>query len=204
MISALLIREGKESTWDMPQLKQKGKTPKEIKAQEWRCKFCAKEMVARMGAVRDWHFAHKAEASECPFQTESEPETPQHIALKRAAGEGLRRHFAEEFVSLEYEFRFPHLGRIADALITLKDGSRIAVEAQISSLTLQHLQDRTYSYLQGDIDVVWVFLEQSGGGLRAGSIWETCREWLLDEGYIVLTAKPVTSEKSIPLGQLPK
>lgn len=157
MISALLIREDQEpKPLDMPTLRQK-RTREGILGQTWQCKFCGKPMSPRMGAIRAWYFAHKREASECPFESESEKESPQHRTLKRAAGEALRRHFGKEVASLEYEVRFPQIRRIADALITLKDGTRVAVEAQLSPLTLQQLQLRTDSYLKDEIEVVWVF-----------------------------------------------
>nr|WP_255639472.1 competence protein CoiA family protein [Deinococcus betulae] len=186
----------------MPTLRQK-RTRDEILAQTWQCKFCAKPMTPRMGAIRAWYFAHKREASECPFEAESEKESPQHQALKRAAGEALRRHFGQQVASLEYEVRFAHLGRIADALITLTDGTRVAVEAQLSPLTLHQLQARTDSYLHDEIEVVWVFQEQDHGGLKVGGLWDTCRQWLLDEGHLVLTARATVTQTSVPLPQLP-
>lgn len=203
VISALLIKEGIEPrVFDMVYLKQK-RSREDIKAQTWECKFCGKEMTPRMGGIRAWYFAHKREASECPFEAESEKESPQHLALKRAAAEAMRRHFGTQVASLEYEVRFPHLKRIADAVITLKDATRVAIEAQISPLTLEQLRQRTDSYLRDEIEVVWVFLEKDGG-LRQGGLWDKCREWLLDEGHLVLTARATTVETNIPLQNLPE
>lgn len=204
MISALLIRDGQEpKVLDMPSLRAR-KAREEITAQHWQCKFCGTDMSPRMGAIRAWYFAHKSKASECPFEVESERESPQHQALKRAAGEALKLHFGEQVDALEYEVRFPVIGRIADAVVTLKDGLRVAVEAQLSPLTLPQLQERTHAYLSDEIEVVWVFLEHESGGLREGGLWDTCREWLLDEGYLVLTARATTVETSVPLSQLPE
>ena len=203
MISALLIQEGKDPlAYDMPYLRSKGRTAQQIKEQHWQCKFCAKDMTPKTGATREWHFAHKAQASECPFHTESEPESPLHLSLKRAAGEGLFRHFGREADTLEYEVRFPHIRRIADAVITLKDGTRVAVEAQISPLPLERLQERTYAYLKDEIDVIWVFMERPNGGLKEGGNWDLCREWLLDEGFMVLTAQTVIKDTAVPLPEL--
>lgn len=141
--------------------------------------------------------------SACPFEVESERESPQHLALKRAAAEALRAHFGSDVATLDYEVRFPHIRRIADAVITLRDGSRVAVEAQLSPLTLEQLQHRTHSYLSDEIEVVWVFLEHEQGGLKPGGLWDTCREWLLDEGYLVLTARATTVQSTVPLPHLP-
>ncbi|GHF58682.1 competence CoiA-like predicted nuclease [Deinococcus metalli] len=204
MISAQLIRDGHDPVvLDMPALRAK-RTRAEIQAQHWQCKFCGKDMTPRMGAIRAWYFAHKREASECPFEAESEKESPQHRILKRTAAEALRRHFGDQVASLEYEVRFPNIKRIADAVITLKDSTRVAVEAQLSPLTLHQLQVRTESYLSDEIEVVWVFLEQQGGGLRDNGLWDKCREWLLDEGYLVLTARASTVETAVPLPTLPE
>ncbi|MFC4424816.1 competence protein CoiA [Deinococcus navajonensis] len=186
----------------MPSLRVR-RTRQEIQAQQWKCKFCGKPMSPRMGAIRAWYFAHKREASECPFEAESEKESPQHVALKRAAGEALRRHFGTQVKSLEYEVRFPHLKRIADAVLELEDGMRVAVEAQLSPLTLHQLQERTDAYLRDEIEVVWVFLEQENGGLKTGSIWDTCRSWLLSEGLLVLTARATTVQTAVPLKEMP-
>ncbi|MFC5849601.1 competence protein CoiA [Deinococcus petrolearius] len=203
MLSALLIQEGKEArAFDMVYLRQK-KGREDIAAQTWQCKFCGKPMQPRMGAIRSWYFAHAREASECPFEAESEKESPQHVALKRAAGEALRQHFGTQVQSLEYEVRFPHIKRIADAVLILKDGTRVAVEAQLSPLTLQQLQGRTDSYLRDEIEPVWVFLEGEVGGLKEGGLWDKCRDWLLSEGLLVLTARATITQTAVPLPQLP-
>ncbi|PIG95915.1 competence protein CoiA [Deinococcus sp. UR1] len=171
----------------------------DIAAQTWECKFCGQPMVPRMGPLRAWYFAHKRQASECPFEAESEKESPRHQELKRAAAEALCRHFGEEVDTVEYEVRFPHLRRIADAVITLMDGARIAVEAQLSPLTLDQLQERTDSYVRDDIEVVWVFEERAQGNLKPGGLWDACREWLLSEGHVVLTAQFTAHETALPL-----
>lgn len=203
MISAVLVRENQpDVVWDMTQLRAK-KSREEIRQRQWKCKICGREMIPRLGHIRSWYFAHKRDASACPFEAESERESHQHRELKRAAGEALRAYFGAEVQSLEYEVRFPEIRRIADAVITLRDGARVAVEAQLSPLTLQQLQDRTHSYLRDEIEVVWVFQETDQGGLKAGGLWDTCREWLLDEGYLVLTARATTVQTSVPLPQLP-
>lgn len=199
MLTALLIQEGHAPrVLDMPSLRGK-KDPAEIRAQTWECRFCGGIMIPRMGPLRSWSFAHKANASECPFEAESERESVRHRELKHAAAEALRRHFGEDVARVEYEVRFPHLRRIADAVITLTDGSRVAVEAQLSPLTLDTLQERTDSYVRDDIEVVWVFEERPQGDLKPGGLWDACREWLLSEGHVVLTAQFTAHETALPL-----
>lgn len=182
----------------MPYLRAK-RGRAEIAAQTWQCKFCGVSMTPRMGQLRAWYFAHKRQASECPLEAESEKESPRHQELKHAAAEALRRHFGDEVAGVEYEVRFPHLRRIADAVLTLKGGARVAVGAQLSPLTLDQLQERTDSYVRDDIEVVWVFEERPEGDLKAGGLWDACRAWLLEEGHVVLTARFIAQQTALPL-----
>ncbi|GGR71516.1 hypothetical protein GCM10008959_36510 [Deinococcus seoulensis] len=188
----------RDSPLDMPTLKGK-RSKADIKAQTWHCKFCGVPMTPRMGPLRAWYFAHQRDASACPFEVESEKESPRHQELKHAAAEALRRHFKDDVASVEYEVRFPHLRRIADAVITLKDGARVAVEAQLSPLTLDLLQERTNSYVRDDIEIVWVFEERAEGDLKPGGLWDACRAWLLEEGHVVLTARFTAQQSALPL-----
>lgn len=117
MISALLMRDGQEpKVLDMPYLRAR-KAREEITSQHWQCKFCGTDMSPRMGAIRAWYFFHKSKASECPFEVESERESPQHQALKRAVYEALKLHLGEQVDSLEYEVRFPIIRRIAKSAL---------------------------------------------------------------------------------------
>lgn len=198
MLSAELIREGQASgIFDLPTLRLRGKTPESIRAQQWRCKFCHHEMTPKMGPVRTWHFGHAPDATDCPFERESEPESPHHQLLKRTSAEALARHFAAQTPQVEYEVRLPQAGRIADALLTLADGSRVAVEAQLSPITLEELMVRTRAYHQAEIEVVWVFLEER---LKAGGLWAELRRWLLEEGCLVLSARSEVVTKTLNLG----
>lgn len=197
MLSARLIRPDEPpKVLDMPTLQRKNKAAADIKAQAWECKFCDQPMTPRIGAVRSWHFAHKPKASPCPFESESEHESDHHRLLKITSAEALRRHFGDQVQSLEYEVRLKEAGRIADALIILKDDSRIAVEAQLANITFEALQERTYSYIDAEIEVIWVFLEER---VKQNGPWRAYREWLLAEGCLVLTATSVIEEKTLPL-----
>lgn len=194
----MLIRaEETEKLLNLPDLKRRGKLAAEIQSQHWQCKFCGKAMTPKVGPIRIWHFAHKQSASDCPFRTESDSESTHHLLLKRTSGEALSKYFGNQFASLEYEVRVPEARRIADVMITLKDDSRIAVEAQLSPITLEHLQERTHAYLNSGIEVVWVFLEEN---LKSEGLWSMLRQWLLEQGCLVLSARSVFEETALILG----
>ena len=197
MLSAQLVKNGVvDKTFDLPRLKERGKSAEEIRSQTWRCKFCGEPMTPKLGPIRIWHFGHQQHASACPFSTESEHESEHHRLLKRTSAEALMRHFGELAGTLEYEVRVPEASRIADAMITLKDGGRVAVEAQLSAISLEDLQQRTYAYLDAEIEVIWVFLEER---LNTQGPWTVLRQWLLDEGCLVLSARSQVHEKTLAL-----
>lgn len=189
MLSSLTYSaDGTPQVYDLVQLRQT-QTPTQIRAVTWTCKFCAGPMTPVLGPTRQWHFRHQPHTSPCPAQGELEPESERHRALKRSAAESLRLHFSPHVVSVNYEVRLPEAGRIADALLTFQDGTRVAVEAQVSPIALEHLQQRTNSYTDVDVDVIWVFVADSQGQLRPGSPWATARDWLVNEGYMVILAQ---------------
>ena len=199
MFSAVLVKEGTEPrSYDMPTLKRQ-RTGSEIRAQTWRCKFCDSPMTPRLGLVKNWHFAHKQEVGACPSKTEAEPETEEHRLLKRASAAAMKRYLKDQVESLEYEVRVPAARRIADVMLVLKDGARVAVEAQVSPISSDLLQERTAAYVREEIDVVWVF---NAARITPGSAWEAQREWLLSQGHLVLTATTVVKEEVIRLGQI--
>lgn len=176
-------------------------TPDDIRHLPWHCKFCGVPMIPVLGAVREWHFRHHQDASECPAHGELEAESPRHRLLKQTAAEALRDYYGARVATLEYEARVKDAGRIADALLTLTDATRLAVEAQVSPISFENLQRRTTSYTGADVDVVWVFIAEDGIQLRPGSSWDTARTWLIDEGYMVLIATLATEVTALPLAR---
>jgi competence CoiA-like predicted nuclease len=199
MFSAVLIKEGLEPrAWDMPTL-QKRRTRDQIREQTWRCKFCEAPMQPRLGLSRIWHFAHVHDVDACPSNHEADVETQEHRLLKRASATAMQRYLKDEVVSVEYEVRIPEARRIADVLLVLKDGTRVAVEAQVSAITFENLQERTEAYVREELEVVWVFNQAR---MTPGSLWEGLREWLLAQGHLVLTATTIVKETTISLGQV--
>ncbi|MBB5378589.1 competence CoiA-like predicted nuclease [Deinococcus metalli] len=176
-------------------------TADDIRTQEWHCKFCDVAMIPVLGAVREWHFRHLRDASECPAHRELETESPRHRLLKQTAAEALQIHYGARVASLEYEARVKDAGRIADALLTMTDATRLAVEAQVSPISFENVQRRTSSYTDADVDVIWVFIAEEGTRLRPGSSWDNARTWLIDEGYMVVIATLDTEVTPLPLAR---
>ncbi|MFC6619599.1 competence protein CoiA family protein [Deinococcus radiophilus] len=110
--------------------------------------------------------ASSEQSPECPVHTELEPETMQHIEMKKALAAKLVELYGTGEV--QFESRVQEAGRIADVLLTLPDGSRIAGEAQYSPIVTAALQTRTMSYLDAGIEVIWAF-EDSKASRRASS-----------------------------------
>lgn len=78
-------------------------------------------------------------------------------------------------------------------LLTLPSGEQIAGEAQRSPITAQALQERTQSYLDAGVEVIWAFEESKAR--RQGSAWAAQRDWLLEQGLPVLLASLTYEEQ---------
>lgn len=186
MLRAQTPYRGGLATYDALYLKDRGHASAEIRQKEWFCVHCAGKVTPKLGPVRTWHFAHVGEGkSECPADRELEPESQQHLEMKKALALKLQAVYGQGEIVFEAGL-LAEAGRIADVLLTLPDGSRIAGEAQCSALTMERLQERTESYLKAGIDVIWAFEESQVS--RQGSTWAVQREWLLDQGLPVMTA----------------
>jgi len=57
--------------------------------------------------------------------------------------------------SVEFEVKLPDVGRIADVMLEMEGGWKIAHEVQLASITTEELIERTKSYLGNGIDVTW-------------------------------------------------
>lgn len=116
------------------------------------CPLCECALIVKDGLVRVKHFAHQARCSS-PL---ARPESAAHLLGKWYIAERvsleLPRYTRAE---IEYEVILPEVGRVADVLVTFEDGWRVAHECQLASITTGELHERTASYEQGGIDVIW-------------------------------------------------
>jgi len=117
------------------------------------CQFCGVAMHARQGERYAPHFVHEAVCDRAGY--ESKPETPEHLAAKAYIRNLLQTAHPEE--SVEVEMPVASCKRIADVLLSFRDGWSIAHEVQLSPIAEPELIRRTQDYEQAGIDVMWWF-----------------------------------------------
>ncbi|MBT2508550.1 hypothetical protein J7I98_22200 [Streptomyces sp. ISL-98] len=111
------------------------------------CTDCGQSMHAKMSGRGGRFFAHHRRSPHCA----SGGETAEHRNLKRE----LARAAREAGHHAELEVTAGHRGWRADVLVTAPEGRRTALEAQISSASLDDVLERTRCYRDDGIDVVW-------------------------------------------------
>ncbi|MEV0991659.1 competence protein CoiA family protein [Streptomyces sp. NPDC049949] len=111
------------------------------------CSACGFPMHAKTSARGARFFAHDRRSPHCPSRGESEP----HRTLKRALADAARA--AGHHVSVEAVAA--HGGWRADVLAAGPDGHLTALEAQVSSASLDDVLQRTRRYQADGADVVW-------------------------------------------------
>jgi competence CoiA-like predicted nuclease len=116
------------------------------------CPLCDGAMYVKDGMVRIRHFAHQTRCAS-PLAM---PESIDHLLGKCYIAEHLRLDLAGHVrAKVEYEVPLLEAGRVADVLVTLPDGWRVAHECQLSGITTGELQERTEAYGRAGIDVFW-------------------------------------------------
>jgi competence protein CoiA len=111
------------------------------------CPKCGDEVILRRGAVKVAHFAHKPPVT-CDYGT---GETEQHRILKKGIAETLRNQGA---VNVELEKRLEN--QIADVYCETATGQKVAIEVQISKLSLDQIANRTFAYQRQGVYVLWL------------------------------------------------
>ena len=130
-----------------------------------RCQYCSSGMYTRQGARYIPHFVHEAD-NDCPDSV-ARPETDQHRAGKAFVRSLLRRSWPD--ASVEVEFPIEAGRRVADVLLSFRDGWSIAHEVQLSTISQPELIRRTKDYEDVGIDVMWWFGE---------NVTATARRWI--------------------------
>lgn len=127
------------------------------------CQLCESPMFPREahtrkgGSVRA-HFVHtRRECSDRhPGYEGGSGERTEHLRGKQyLVEEWLPRYRRYEGATLEYEQRIPETGQIADVLVTLPNGHRIAHEMQLAPISIEQLQERSNEYNSAGVDVYW-------------------------------------------------
>jgi competence CoiA-like predicted nuclease len=165
-----------------------------LQADQILCQVCEERMIVRQGLIIRPHFAHMRA---CPLAYASHPESPEHLLGKEQVSTWLRQQpdFADATVELEVPIHARK--RIADILVTFRQGHKIAVEIQLASITTEALKDRTEDYLNDGTDVIWVFGRDA---LRSPANLDWCTRTL--GGYLQLIfvdkSAPATVELATP------
>ncbi len=113
----------------------------------FRCLECNEEVILRTGKLRVTHFAH-ANPIACKFQT---GETEAHRRCKMEIYEALQREPAVRKVALERP-----LGTVRPDVSAYINEVPVAIEVQISDLSLETIIYRTREYERKGIYVLWL------------------------------------------------
>lgn len=163
--------------------KRQNRTREDIHKRKYVCKHCGSPLVAKVGPVKVWHFAHRPNP-ECLYLRDKGGESKLHRDLKQLLADTFYRKYEGHKPVVKFEERIPATQRIADVLLDFPGGQQLALEAQVSNISMEQLKARTLDYESQDIDVIWVFKEWEPGEKTAREIMTN---WLLEQGYQVVT-----------------
>jgi len=111
------------------------------------CLQCSEEVILKAGNSRINHFAH-ANPIACKF---AEGESEAHRRCKMEIYDALRRAANVTNVGLEHP-----IGMNRPDVSAWINGVHVAIEVQISSLSLETIQERTIEYGRNGIYVLWL------------------------------------------------
>lgn len=132
------------------------------------CHCCGKQVTLRKGGIRAPHFAHQPPVT-CEYGT---GESEEHRLCKMAIYESLSAH--ERVTKCEIE---RNLGTVRPDISAYIGGVPVAIEVQLSSLSLDKIKYRTAEYGRLGIYVLWLPLYTASlkAGLYLPRPWE---RWL--------------------------
>lgn len=117
------------------------------------CDYCGSELVHHKSEARIkiGHFKHKAQRTDCPNNSN---ESELHLKVKLAIYDYIDE--TNQYVNLELEKWICNKTIRPDVYCESKEGQRIAIEVQASSLTIDTIQKRTLKYYKEGVYVLWV------------------------------------------------
>lgn len=132
------------------------------------CPKCSKELNIRKGQIKAHHFAHKPPVTCSYGQGESEA----HRKAKWAIYDALNKRSDVSECELEKSW-----GEVVSDIFVVIRGASIAIEVQISNLTIDQIIHRTKMYYSKDIAVLWLplFLDNMSKNKYSPKAWE---RWL--------------------------
>jgi competence protein CoiA len=111
------------------------------------CAECSEEVILRKGIARTGHFAHKSPIT-CKYGT---GETESHRRCKMAIYEALLRQPGVTKVAMERSLK-----SVRPDVSAFINGVPVAIEVQISNLSLETIAHRTSEYARKGIYVLWL------------------------------------------------
>lgn len=110
------------------------------------CTYCKNEVILKKGDKKIHHFAHTSK-SECPHENES----PEHMLIKTEIYKSLKKESNVKNCELEKSF-----GDNRPDLYAEINGTPVAIEIQLSHLSVEKIEERTLKYKEKGIYVLWV------------------------------------------------
>jgi competence protein CoiA len=111
------------------------------------CPDCGEEVLLRKSLVRICHFAHR-NSSAC---SHSSHESEEHRRCKKAVYEALLRHPKAKKAALERSLK-----SVRPDVSAYINGVPVAIEVQLSALSLETIAHRTAEYAKKGIYVLWL------------------------------------------------
>jgi competence protein CoiA len=162
------------------------------------CSVCNEEVLLRTGRYRINHFAH-ANPIACKFAI---AESDDHLRCKMEIYEALQKEPCVRDVALERSFEV-----VRPDVSAQINGASVAIEVQISSLSLETIQVRTIEYARKGIYVLWLlqWRPELDAKRYAPRIWEKWihaayfgRVYYWIEGLKVVSYRFDPSFKTVP------
>jgi competence protein CoiA len=113
----------------------------------FRCVTCSEDVILKIGKSRVNHFAH-ANPFACEYAT---PESQTHLRCKWEIFEALKKEPDVSDVMVERP-----CGRVRPDVSAIIKGVKVAIEVQISFLSIERIMERTIAYHQKGIYVLWL------------------------------------------------
>jgi len=134
----------------------------------WVCPSCSAQVALKKGSIKIHHFAHYPPVS-CEYGV---GESEEHRRCKTAIFEAIRSETNTSMWELERD-----LGSVRPDVSGYIGHTPVAIEVQVSSLSLERIAHRTREYADKGISVLWIALRHNRllNGRFSPSVWE---KWL--------------------------